>query len=160
VAKVEPLQLVKARPHDIIGVKPGEPLRIVSDDGRLVTVTVREGRGFEARDHGRPVAIVGPGTAIEDYSPGGDAMTGMRHAFSVGSSFALPGSDRRLRVVGLYAGAPTDKVFLPLGTAQELLNRRGKLSHLVITLQPGAAVDDVKSGVESSLGTAVEVVRR
>lgn len=158
VAKIQRMLVVNTRPHDVIGVEPGAPLRILAEGPRVVVVTVTEGRTFKVEEADKRVAIVGRGTAVEDYRPGGDAMSGMRHGFNVGSSFALRGATARLRVIGIYAGAPEDKVFLPLATAQKLLKQEGRLSHLFVAVTSGSSLNQVASALRAALGTGVEVV--
>jgi len=156
VARVERVLLVAAKPHDILGVDPDGSLRIPIDRS-LANVTVDEGRHFKPGDAGKRVAIVGRGTAVEDYRPGADGMTRMRHRFDIGSSFALRDSTARLRVIGIYAGASEDKVFLPLTTAQTLLKQEGKLSHLLVAVASGSDPAQVARALQAALGADVEV---
>lgn len=131
VARVERYLYLTAQPHDVIGIEPGAPLRIVNRKGNLLMATVEMGRGFKDAD--KNVAIMGM-VYREDYGFKG-VMAGMVHPFEVGASFSFPGSTERIRVVGTFSVDPeaeAKRVFLPLSTARRLFETAEKLTHLFI----------------------------
>ena len=152
VAKVERYLYVKARPHPVIGVEAGSPLRIITGEGKLITPKLEAGRPFEAGDE--RVAIVGK-VYREDYGLGDGMMAMMKHPFEVGSSFTFPGTRERIRVVGKFAEAAA--VFLPLTTAQRLFDMKGKTSYLFVHADDA---EGVAREIRRGLGDSVEVVSR
>lgn len=67
VVKVERYLLIKTQPHDVIGVEPGAPLRIVTQDDKLIEAALESGKKFRKEDDGKNVAIVGSKVYAEDY---------------------------------------------------------------------------------------------
>lgn len=160
VTRVERYLLIKAQPHDVIGVEPDAPLRIIGPDGQVVEAKVESGKAFRKEDDGKNVAILGKVYA-EDYAyrSGTGQMATMKHLLEVGQTFKLTGeAGPRVRVLGMVSVQPESaaaKVFLPLATAQKLLDRPGKVSHLFVVVEgdPDAAV----KALESAVGPQVQV---
>lgn len=161
VVKVERYLLVKAQPHDVIGVEPGAPLRIVTQDDKLIVAKLESGKKLRKEDEGKNVAIVGSKVYAEDYGYRGGmgAMATMKHLLEVGQTFKLTGeAGPRVRVLGTFSAQPESeaaKVFLPLSTAQKLFNQEGKVSHLFVLVEgdPEAAGKEL----QSALGAGVQV---
>lgn len=128
VTKVEPYLLFREPLHWMIGAEPGAALRLLTRTGDPV-VNVTAGRVFTEADNGQLVVV------ISSHLSGG-SMAGMGGASSlqVGESFFLEGG-LRVRVLGLFSPGrqPEDTLFLSLDTLQELLNAKGKLTHIYVT---------------------------
>lgn len=162
VTRVERYLLVKAQPHDVVGVEPEAPLRVVAPDGSVVEAKLESGKGFRKDDDGKHVAIVGSRVAAEDYGYRSGAMgqmATMKHVLEVGQTFKLTGeAGPRIRVLGTFSARPESAaatVFLPLGTAQKLFNREGKLSHLFLVTDGDA--DTVAKELAAALGAGLQV---
>lgn len=159
VVKVERYLLIKTEPHDVIGVEPRAPLRIVTRDGTVIEATLEIGKPFRRKDDGKHVAIVGRRVYAEDYGGGMGAMAGMKHHLGVGQTFKLIGeAGPRVRVLGWFSARPereAEKVFLPLATAQRLFNREGQVSHLFLVVKGDPAA--VSNEIQSALGAGVQV---
>ena len=165
IATIERYLLVKTKPHEVIGIEPGAPLRIISRDDELLEGNIEMGRGFKKKDEGKNFAIVGKIYA-EDYGEGMTGMTGMagmKHSFSLGQSFKLKEAETRTRVIGRLEVSPeseAQKVFLPLATAQKIYGMEGKFSRLFVTVKSPGDMDQVKRDLEAALGGSMEVVSR
>jgi hypothetical protein len=136
ITRAEKYLIVAAEPHDVIGIEAGAFMWVVGE-GKITAGKVQRGRAFRADDVGKRVAVVGKVVFMEDYRPSTGGMTGMRHRFDIGSTFALRGVDVRLRVIGEYSvGSETwdEKVFLPLDVAQEIYGKKGKISRILLTV--------------------------
>jgi hypothetical protein len=161
VVKVERYLLVKTQPHDVVGVEPGAPLRIVTRDDKLIEAKLESGKEFRKQDDGMNVAIVGSKVYAEDYGYRGGmgAMATMKHLLEVGQTFKLTGeAGPRVRVLGVFSARPeseAEKVFLPLATAQKLFNQEGKVSHLFVIVEgdPEAVAKELRS----ALGPGIQV---
>lgn len=166
VVKVERYLLVKAQPHDVMGVDPGAPLRIVTQDDRLIEAKLESGKKFRKEDDGKNVAIVGSEVYAEDYGYRGGMgrMATMKHLLEVGQTFKLTGeAGPRVRVLGTFSVQPESeaaKVFLPLATAQKLFNQEGKVSHLFVVVEgdPEATAKEIQSALGASI--QIRVVAR
>lgn len=159
VAGVERYLYLTAQPHDVIGIEPGAPARIVTRDGALLTAQIEVGRGFKEGE--RNVALMGR-VYREDYGFKG-VMAGMVHPFEVGASFTFPGSTERIRVVGTFTVDPeaeAKRVFLPLATAQRLFGKAGKLTHLFIEVDRPENAEQVADALRKALGQGGEIVTR
>ncbi len=162
IATIERYLLVKTKPHEVIGIEPGAPLRIISQDDELLEGNIEMGREFKKGDEGKNFAIVGK-IYHEDYGQGMTGMAGMKHSFSLGQSFKLKEAETRTRVIGRLNVSPeseAQKVFLPLATAQKIYGMEGKLSSLFITVKSPGDMDQVKRDLEAALGGSMEVVSR
>ncbi len=169
VADVAPYLLIKSKPHNVIGVAPGAPLRVLGPDKVETFGQISAGRNFEAEDAGERVAVVGRGVAAEDYGGGSGAMAGMRHLLDIGASFLL--TDQRVRVIGRYSpstgsgqrvatGVGEDVVFLPLDTAQRIFDQDGQVSVIFVSVASADKKAAVAQSIQEALGDAVEVVTR
>jgi len=166
IRKVERYLVIKAQPHEVIGVDPDARLRVLTPEGSVVEAKLESGKAFRKEDDGRNVAIVGSNVYAEDYGYRGTmgAMATMKHLLEVGQTFRLTGeSGPRLRVLGTFSAKPealAQRVFLPLATAQKLFDRPGKLSHLFLTTEGDteALLKELKSALGSQL--QVRVVSR
>lgn len=162
-AQVERYLSLQVQPHEVIGVEPGRPGRLIQ--GEQVLAAQRErGRWFKAEDHN--VVVVGE-VSREDYLGGmpGHAMGaphgGMQHPFEIGATFTLQGSPQRLRVISAFTADPkaaAAKVFLPLASVQKLFGKEGFLSHLVVVVEPAERVEQVKGELAAALGDMVEII--
>ena len=162
IATIERYLLIKTKPHDVIGIEAGAPLRIISQDDELLEGKVEVGREFKKKDEGKNFAIVGKIYA-EDYGQGMMGMAGMKHFFELGQSFKLKEGKTRTRVIGGFSASPeseAQKVFLPLATAQKIYGMEGKLSRVFITVKSPGDMDQVKRDLEAALGGSMEVVSR
>ncbi len=162
IATIERYLLIKTKPHEVIGIESGAPLRIISRDDELLEGNIAMGREFKKKDEGKNFAIVGMIYA-EDYGEGMTGMAGMKHSFSVGQSFKLKEAETRTRVIGRLKVSPeseAQKVFLPLATAQKIYGMEGKLSSLFVTVKSPGDMDQVKRDLEAALGGSMEVVSR
>jgi hypothetical protein len=161
VAKVERYLLVKTQPHDVIGVEPDAPLRIITQDGKLIAATLETGKKFRKEDDGRNVAIVGGEVYAEDYGYRGGMgqMARMKHLLEVGQTFKLTGeAGPRIRVLGTFSVQPESeaaKVFLPLATAQKLFNQEGQVSHLFMVVEGDP--ETTAKEIQSALGASIQV---
>ena len=159
VVQIERYLHVKAQPHDVIGIEPGAPPRIVTREGKLLTAEIDVGRGLKEGD--KNVAIMGK-VYREDY--GFKAMGGMmQHPFEVGASFSFPGSNERVRVIGPFSVEPeseSKRVFLPLSTAQRLFDKAGKLTHLFVGVDKAENAGQVADAIRKALAEVVEVISR
>lgn len=161
IATVEKYLLVRTQPHDVIGIEPGAPLRLLSQEGKLLAGTLERGKNFRKEDQGKPVAIVSDQVAGEDYGGGMGGMSGMRHALEIGQTFKLRQESPRIRVVGEFSARPkaeAAKVFLPLATAQNIFGLEGKVTHLFATVQRDA--EQVARSLQTALGPAFQVTVR
>ncbi len=162
IATIERYLLNKTKPHDVIGIEAGAPLRIISRDDELLEGNIEMGREFKKGDEGKNFAIVGK-IYHEDYGQGMTGMAGMKHSFSLGQSFKLEEAETRTRVIGRLEVSPeseAQKVFLPLATAQKIYGMEGKLSRLFVTVKSPEDMDQVKRDIEAALGGSMEVVSR
>ncbi|MCZ6621104.1 MAG: ABC transporter permease [Deltaproteobacteria bacterium] len=162
IATIERYLLVKTKPHEVIGIEPGAPLRVISRDDELLEGNIEMGRGFKKKDEGKNFAIVGK-IYHEDYGQGMTGMAGMKHSFSIGQSFKLKEAETRTRVIGRLNVSPeseAQKVFLPLATAQKIYGMEGKFSRLFVTVKSPGDMDQVKKDLEAALGGSMEVVSR
>lgn len=126
VTKSERFLVVKAQPNTVIGIEPGETVRIPSSDDKLLEGKIVHGRAL--RDGDKSAALVGPTVYREDY--GFKGPMGMQHSFESGASFTFPDSSERIRVVGTFSvGSESEdkRVLLPVATAQRLFGASGKL---------------------------------
>ncbi len=160
VRKVERYLLIKASPHQVIGVEGDAPLRVITPDGGVVEATLETGKKFRKEDDGKPVAIVGTKVYAEDYGYRGSMgqMARMKHLLEVGQTFKLTGeAGPRVRVLGTLAARPeaAEKVFLPLSTAQKLFDRAGQVSHLFVAVDGDA--EAAAKALQAALGSSVEV---
>lgn len=161
VAKAERYLLLKAQPHDVIGVEPEAPLRIVTQDDKLLEAKLESGKKFRKEDDGKNVAIVGSRVYADDYGYRGrmGQMATMKHLLEVGQTFRLTGeAGPRIRVLGTFSAQPeseSTKVFLPLTTAQKLFNQEGKVSLLFVVAEGDLEVA-IKE-LQSALGTGIQV---
>ncbi|MFQ5893024.1 MAG: ABC transporter permease [Nitrospinota bacterium] len=158
VSKVERYLYIRTTPHDVIGVEPGAPGRIVHGK-KLLPIEMGAGRWFKEGD--RNAAVVGK-VFREDYLGAMFGMAMMKHYFAVGASFKLKGYGRRLRVIGKFAAKPdeaAEKIFLPLETAQKAFGKRGQGTHFFLTVDK-AAREKVQSAVRERLGRQVRLLAR
>lgn len=144
VLRVDAYLEVTTEPNDIIGVSPGSPLQLENK-----AVTLSSGDWFS--DENRNVAI--PGLRV-DSNPYGFGMSEstMVHRFEVGQSFQLQGL--RLRVIGLYQAQERDLetyILLPLATAQELYNRVGSVTKIVVTIESDDKMEKMRKEVQKLL---------
>lgn len=148
-AQVERYIYLKAQPHDVIGIEPGRPGRIIQGE-QVLTAKLGRGRWFKTEDTN--VTLAGE-VHREDYlerMPGhrtGTPQAMMKHPFEIGSTFTHRESPQRLRVIGELTAQPKDaaaKVLLPLVTAQKLFNKEGFLSYLVVVVEPAKRAEQVK----------------
>lgn len=161
VAKVERYLLVRTQPHDVIGVEPDTPLRIVTQDDKLIEAKLETGKKFRKEDDGKNVAIVGNQVYAEDYGYRGGMghMARMKHLLEVGQTFKLTGeAGPRIRVLGTFSARPEPeaaKVFLALATAQKLFSQEGRVSHLFVVVEgdPEAAAKEL----QAVLGAGIQV---
>lgn len=161
VVKVERYLLVKTQPHHVIGVEPEAPLRIVTQDDKLLEAKLESGKKFRQEDDGKNVAIVGSKVYAEDYGYRGrmGQMATMKHLLEVGQTFRLTGeAGPRIRVLGTFSAQPeseSTKVFVPLTTAQKLFNQEGKVSLLFVVAEgdPEVAIKEL----QSALGAGIQV---
>ncbi len=162
IATIERYLLVKTKPHEVIGIEPGAPLRVISRDDKLLEGNIEMGRGFKKKDEGKNFAIVGK-IYHEDYGQGMTGMAGMKHSFSIGQSFKLKEAETRTRVIGRLNVSPeseAQRVLLPLATAQKIYGMEGKFSRLFVTVNSPGDMDQVKKDLEAALGGSMEVVSR
>jgi len=161
VKKVERYLLVKAQPHEVIGIEPEAPLRVLTPDGTVIEAKLESGKKFRKEDDGKNVAIVGSKVYAEDYGYRGTAgaMATMKHLLEVGQTFKLTGeAGPRIRVLGTLAAKPeatAERVFLPLPTAQKLFDRAGQVSHLFVVVDGDA--EAAAKELQSALGSSVQV---
>ncbi|MFQ5895973.1 MAG: ABC transporter permease [Nitrospinota bacterium] len=159
VSKVERYLYIRTKPHDVIGVEPGAPGRIVYGK-KLLPVEMGAGRWFKKGD--RNAAVVGK-VFREDYGYRGMfSMAMMKHYFEVGTSFKLKGYGRRIRVIGKFAAKPdeaAERIFLPLETTQEAFGKQGQVTHLFLTVGE-AALERVRSAIRERLGRQVRILAR
>lgn len=151
VTRVEKYLVVSNPDHAVIGVEPGATLRLRSGGQFRPANRIEAGRSFEAGDVGQKVAILG--LSSTDMS----GMTAMRIPAEIGATFELvPGV--RPQVIGRFT-VPRDIrehfIFLPLDVAQTAYNRTGQLSHLFVTVDASADVDQVKRNLEAILGAGI-----
>ncbi len=151
VSQVEKYLLVRGQRNDKIGVEPGAPLRILTQDGRLIEGRVEFGRGFRETDAGKNVALV---NRVETTMAG---MGGMVHYLGVGQSFTLEGS--RFRSVGEVSAPTKHKIFMPLTTAQKLYGKEDLLTHVFVSVKDIAQAEAVQKALADSLGAAVRTTR-
>lgn len=158
VSQVERYLLVRTQPHDVIGIEAEAPLRIVTGEGKVVEARVEAGKAFRKADEGKNVVIAG-GVYAEDYGfrgGGTGPMATMKHPLEVGQSFKFTEDGPRMRVVGLATTRPEGgKLFLPLGTAQRLFQREGKVSHLFVTI--GGDAEAAAKRLQQALGAEVRI---
>jgi len=159
VKKVERYLLIKAKPHEVIGVEVEAPLRVVTLQG-VVEAKLDTGKAFRKEDEGKNVAIVGSKVYAEDYGyrGGAGAMVTMKHLLEVGQTFKLTGdAGPRIRVLGTLASKPeaAERVFLPLPTAQKLFDRAGQVSHLFVVVDGDG--EATAKDLQSALGSGVQV---
>lgn len=159
VVTVERYLYVRAQPHDVIGIEPGAPARIVTKEGKLLTAQIELGRGFKEGD--KNIAVTGK-VYREDYGFKGMGMI-HAHPFEVGASFSFPGSKERIRVIGTFTLDPESeakRVFLPLATARRIFDKAGKLTHLFIGVDKPENAGQVVEALVKALGEAVEIIPR
>ncbi len=154
----------KQTPFGIIGgTVPGAAFRVNCHN--VDAVRIVEGRGLEAQDARRMVAIVGRRYA-ETFAPAGQSK------IRVGAVISLirPGMDTggvpvasstKVQVVGIFsAGFPLgdSQVLLPLDTAQKLFGLEGKISKVVVTIDAPGAREKASDALFARLGEDVDVV--
>jgi hypothetical protein len=161
VKKVERYLLIKAQPHEVIGVEPEAPLRVITPEGSVIGAKLESGKTFRKEDDGKNVAIVGNNVYAEDYGYRGTmgAMATMKHLLEVGQTFKLTGeAGPRFRVLGTFSARPetaAQRVFVPLATAQKLYDRSGKFSHLFLTTEGDS--EALAKELRAALGSEVQV---
>jgi putative ABC transport system permease protein len=143
-------------PGRLIGVET-EPIRAV--DGIEVSgpavdaISVEDGRGLPADAETAPVAVLDPEYAKENEIelPGTIAIAG-------GAELELAGlgrSPETFVVLGPGGGFSATRdfgvVFVPLGTAQELVGREGLVNDLALTLREGADPELVAGQLQARL---------
>ncbi len=152
---IAPVQVDASRRGRTVLV-PGRLVGEPAVPGVLVDgIAVERGRGLEAADAGRPVAVLESNFA-EHY---GLPASG-RVRISGGRTIAYLGQGRSpeyfiVTAPGLTFGAEASfaVLFSPLRTVQALTGHAGQVNDLVLRLQPGASV----SVVERALGVAFAV---
>lgn len=146
------LLLGDAKPHPVIGLASGAPLRLVFREGSPAG-RVASGRSLAAEDAGENVAVVGQ-VFIEDFGSSPHASPEpMVHDVLVGQTIALT-PQARVRVIGRLArdaGGDRGIVILPLDTAQRLFDRGGRITHVYVTARTGADASTVARAVEDVL---------
>ena len=151
VSQVEKYLLVRGQRNDKIGVEPGAPLRILTQDGRLIEGRIEFGRGFRETDAGKNVALV---NRVETTMAG---MGGMVHYLGVGQSFTLEGS--RFRSVGEVSAPTKHKIFMPLTTAQKLYGKEDLLTHVFVSVKDADQAVAVQKALADSLGPTISTTR-
>ncbi len=146
-------QLVRDQHNDIIGVEPGAPLRIFTEDGRLVEGRLEFGRLFRDTDAGKYVALV---NRVSWGMTG--MMRGMIHYLGVGQSFTLEAARFPVRIVGEVLAPTKHKIFMPLDTAQRVYGTEGVLTHLFVSVKDSNQVEAVLKAL-ADLGPAVRTTR-
>lgn len=160
VTRVERYLLIKTQPHEVVGVEPETPLRLVTPEG-VIEARLETGKTFRKEDDGKNVAIIGNRVYAEDYGYRGGMgrMGGMKHFLDPGQTFKLTGdAGPRIRVLGRFSAAPesaAEKVLLPLATAQKLFDRPGQFTHLFLVVEGDA--EAAAKELQSTLGPAVQV---
>lgn len=137
VETVQPYLRWETEPHPILGVRPGDPIRIRTG-GQVLIADLVDGRVFEPGDEEEWIAVVGAAVVAEDYRAAGE-MPGMVHFLLSGQSIVLP-TGQRVRIVGVLTTAEDDSdrlLVLPLPKVQELAGTPGEVSGFWIRLVPG-----------------------
>ncbi len=156
VSRVEKYLLVPGQPvrdqrNEIIGLEPGAPIRIFTEDGRLIEGRIEFGRAFRDRDAGKNVALV------NRVSYG---MPGMVHYLGVGQSFTLEEGPFPIRIVGEVSAPAERKIFVPLDTAQKIYGKEGEVTHFFVTVKDADQAGSVERALAGSLGAAVRTTPR
>ena len=151
VSQVEKYLLVRGQRNDKIGVEPSAPLRVFTEDGRLVEGRVEFGRSFRETDAGKNVALV---NRVETTMTG---MGGMVHYLGVGQSFTLKGT--RFRSVGEVSAPTKHKIFMPLSTAQKLYGKEDLLTHVFVSVKDADQAVAVQKALADSLGPTISTTR-
>lgn len=151
---------------------------VVLTSGRLVGVSVsngspavdgievREGRGLQPADDGRPLGLLDVHFAHGRELPSSGTLT-----LAGGTTIEYVGtalSPEYFYVIdprgGLLGAIDFAVVFMPLATVQDIAGREGQVNDLVVELRPGgdrarlvAAVEDLAAREHASLGITVEV---
>ena len=147
-------QLVRDERNDIIGLKPGAPIRIFTEDGRLIEGRIEFGRAFRDREASKNVALV------NRVSYGMTGMGGtMVHYLGVGQSFTLEEAPFPIRIVGEVSAPTGHKIFMPLDTAQKLYGKEDKVTHFFVTVKDASQADSVEKGLAGSLRVSVRTTR-
>lgn len=152
VSRVEKYLLIRGDRNDKIGVEPGAPLRIVTEDGNLIEGETEFGRDFRDTDAGKNVALVNRVTYATQ------AMSGMAHFLGVGQSFELAGT--RFRVIGEVTAPTQENIFLPLDTAQKLYGKGGLVTHFFVSVKRKDQAEAVHKALTEALGPTVRITRR
>jgi MacB-like protein len=152
IVRIEKYLLIPGSQVDKIGIEPGAPIRILTDDGRLIAGRVELGRDFKRTDAGKNVALV------NGVSLGSGAMTGMAHSVGVGQSFLL--NDRRFRVAGEVIAPTKGRAFFPLDTLQEVFGKDDLVTHFFVVVADDADANAVQQAVEGALGPTVRTTLR
>lgn len=140
----------------LIGVVPGDPLRLQSMGGFTDTPTLVAGRSLGSGDDGAPVAVVGAVFA-DQYGVGvGDDAVLARERFRPPIA-----ADLRVRVVGIYETGVVfgdNQVFVPLSVAQEALGRPEEVDSVWVRAASAEAVPTARASVESVVAGRGDVV--
>ncbi len=154
IAQVQPFIFVSTDPNPILGVPPGQPIRIDTSSGATRPALI-EGRDLETGDTGSWVALAGASVTAEDYeAPGG--MTGMVHQLQPGQSILLD-ETWRIRIVGTVTTGSdeADRVLiLPLDRVQEIQAETGLVSGFWLLLEPGADTQSLKASITEMIPDA------
>lgn len=147
IVRVEKYLLVRGSQIDKIGIEPGAPIRILTEDGQLIIGQVKFGRDFRETDAGKNVALVNEVSLVSA------AMTEMEMPVSVGQGFTL--GDRRFRVAGEVAAPTKGKAFFPLDTLQDVAGKNGLVTSFFVVLAKNADANAVQNAVEEALGPTI-----
>lgn len=126
----------------VMGIVPGQALRLIGGG----TAEVVEGRSFEAADDGQKVAIVGVTYAKE-------------RELTVGDTIVV--NEQEFNIVGLASSGNRfgdSSVFLPLTTAQTVLEMPDQLSQVYVTVNTLANVETVVAALKEIVGETADVV--
>jgi putative ABC transport system permease protein len=145
----------------VIGLRPGAPMRAIGEvDYENARIVV--GRGLEAADEGRDVAVVGRLFGRERL---GLDDTENRQAGAGIADRTVTLGGQPLRVVGVYSTGNDfgdNHVFVPLETFRGIFNPGGKLSKIRIAVDSVANVEAVTADLQRLKGvdavTAAEQV--
>lgn len=126
----------------VMGVVPGQALRLIGGG----TAEIITGRNFEPADDGQNVAIVGVAFAEE-------------RELTLGSVAVM--NDQEFTIVGLSQAGNRfgdSTVFLPLATAQQVLDMDEQLSLVYITVDTAGNVDPAVAALKELVGENADVV--
>lgn len=158
ISEAQPFLMLSADPNPILGVTPGQPIRLDTGNG-LTRLTLIEGRNLEPEDTGKWVALAGALVTAEDYEPP-SGMSGMVHRLKPGQSIVF-NQTQRIRIVGTvtFGRDEADGVLiLPLDRVQDIHREQGRVSGFWLVLEPAADIQSLTTSIaELTPGAEVAV---